>query len=175
MLLTNNCRRCELTEPEAALHRVCTALHHKSPRADQKSGPLPSSLTQKQSWVEHHHLQMKIQFSPKESHWENKLLFLFIFYFFIFLKIHLFLYALLFCLHERLWGCHIPWNWSYRKLWAAIWVLGVEPRSSGRVRSVEPPFQPQKPMAFKGRVHAQEWMANRKQTQWFLCLVILCL
>ena len=27
----------------------------------------------------------------------------------------------------------IPWNWRYRWLWAAIWVLGIEPGSSWRV------------------------------------------
>ena len=30
------------------------------------------------------------------------------------------------------WGCQIPWNWNYRQLWAATWVLGIEPRSFGR-------------------------------------------
>lgn len=30
------------------------------------------------------------------------------------------------------WGCCIPWNWSSRWLWAAIWVLGINPRSSAR-------------------------------------------
>jgi hypothetical protein len=30
----------------------------------------------------------------------------------------------------------IPWNWSYRQLGAAaIWVLGVEPKFSGRTAS----------------------------------------
>ena len=28
-------------------------------------------------------------------------------------------------------GCEVPWNLSYRQLWAAMWVLGVEPWSSG--------------------------------------------
>jgi len=27
------------------------------------------------------------------------------------------------------WGCQIPWHWSYRQLWAAMWVLEIEPRS----------------------------------------------
>ena len=30
------------------------------------------------------------------------------------------------------WGCQIPWNWSYRQLWAAMWMLGIEPGSSDR-------------------------------------------
>jgi hypothetical protein len=29
-------------------------------------------------------------------------------------------------------GCWIPWNWNYRRVWIAIWVLGIESRSSGR-------------------------------------------
>ncbi|KAL6086523.1 hypothetical protein STEG23_035519 [Scotinomys teguina] len=29
----------------------------------------------------------------------------------------------------------IPWNWSYRQLPAAVWVLGIEPASSGRAAS----------------------------------------
>ena len=33
------------------------------------------------------------------------------------------------------WGHQIPWNWSYRRLWAAMKVLGIEPRFSGRVAS----------------------------------------
>jgi hypothetical protein len=27
------------------------------------------------------------------------------------------------------WLCQISWNWSYRQLWAAVWVLGIEPGS----------------------------------------------
>jgi hypothetical protein len=29
-----------------------------------------------------------------------------------------------------------PWNWSYRWLWGAMWLLGIEPRFSGRAASV---------------------------------------
>ena len=32
-------------------------------------------------------------------------------------------------------GYRIPWNWSYRQLWAAMWMLGIEPWSSGRAAS----------------------------------------
>ena len=32
-------------------------------------------------------------------------------------------------------GCQVPWNWNYRELWTAVWVLGIEPRSSGRAVS----------------------------------------
>ena len=32
-------------------------------------------------------------------------------------------------------GCQVPWNWTYRQLCAAIWVLGMEARSSGRAAS----------------------------------------
>lgn len=28
------------------------------------------------------------------------------------------------------WAFQIPWNWSYRHLWATVWVLGNKPRSS---------------------------------------------
>lgn len=28
-----------------------------------------------------------------------------------------------------------PWNWSYRWLWAAVWVLGTEPEYTGRTAS----------------------------------------
>ena len=42
-----------------------------------------------------------------------------------------FLCVLVFCL----WGCRISWNWSYRQLWAAMWLLGIEPRSFGREAS----------------------------------------
>lgn len=42
----------------------------------------------------------------------------------------------MFCLHEGLWGSQVPWNWSYRPLWAAMWAPGVEPGSSGRTARV---------------------------------------
>jgi hypothetical protein len=32
-------------------------------------------------------------------------------------------------------GHQMPWNWSYRWLWAATWVLGTEPKSSAAVAS----------------------------------------
>ena len=31
--------------------------------------------------------------------------------------------------------CQVSWNWSYRQLWAAMWVLGMEPGPSGRAAS----------------------------------------
>lgn len=34
-----------------------------------------------------------------------------------------------------LWRCQVPWNWSCRQFWAAIWVMGIEPGSSGRAAS----------------------------------------
>jgi hypothetical protein len=40
----------------------------------------------------------------------------------------------------------MPWNWSYRQVWAAMWMLGMEPKSSGRAASAliaEPTLQPQ--------------------------------
>jgi hypothetical protein len=33
-------------------------------------------------------------------------------------------------------GAGSPWNWSYRWLWAAMWVLGIKPRTSARVACV---------------------------------------
>lgn len=33
------------------------------------------------------------------------------------------------------WECWILWNWSYRLLWSDMWVLGIEPRYSGRSAS----------------------------------------
>ena len=30
------------------------------------------------------------------------------------------------------WGCWVLWYWSYRQVWAAMWVLGMEPGFSGR-------------------------------------------
>ena len=30
-----------------------------------------------------------------------------------------------------MWGCQVPWNWSYRLLWIAMWVLRTAHRSSG--------------------------------------------
>lgn len=32
-------------------------------------------------------------------------------------------------------GFHIPWNWKYIWLWAVIWLLGTEPRTSWRAIS----------------------------------------
>ena len=29
-------------------------------------------------------------------------------------------------------GVRFPWNWRYRPFSAAMWVLGIEPRSSAR-------------------------------------------
>jgi hypothetical protein len=33
------------------------------------------------------------------------------------------------------WGYQIPWNWSYRQVWGATWLLWMKPRSSGRAAS----------------------------------------
>lgn len=30
------------------------------------------------------------------------------------------------------WVCWIPWKWGYRQLWAAVWMLGIDPVSFGR-------------------------------------------
>lgn len=31
-----------------------------------------------------------------------------------------------------LWGCQPLWNWTHQQLWAATWLLGIEPGSSRR-------------------------------------------
>lgn len=49
-------------------------------------------------------------------------------------SIHVCLYSL--CLETRR-TCWIPGNWCYRELWAAMWVLGIEPWSSGRANARE--------------------------------------
>ena len=64
-------------------------------------------------------------------------------------------------LHVGLYNTHngsrkehrIPWNWSYRKLWATLWVMGTESRSSARERaemplSAKPSFQPSATVLF---------------------------
>ena len=53
----------------------------------------------------------------------------------------------MFCL--RVWGDQSPWNWRYRQLWAAMWVPGIEPGSSGRaVSTAEPSLQLQYALFF---------------------------
>lgn len=44
--------------------------------------------------------------------------------------------VLVFCLHVVCKGV-IPWNWNNRKLWAARWLLEIEPESSGRTASFQ--------------------------------------
>ena len=31
--------------------------------------------------------------------------------------------------------CWIPWNWNFRQLLVAMWILGIEPRSSESLAS----------------------------------------
>ena len=47
-----------------------------------------------------------------------------------FSNVFIFILCALMCM--SVWGCWVPWNWSYRQLWAAMWMLGIELRSSGR-------------------------------------------
>jgi hypothetical protein len=48
----------------------------------------------------------------------------------------------MYALHMELRRGHwILWNWSYRRLWAAMWVLGTKPQSSARPASA-PDHQP---------------------------------
>lgn len=52
------------------------------------------------------------------------------------------------CMHAWCHGgqkrCSIPWNGSYRPLWAVMWVLGIGPRSYGRATYLptDPSLQP---------------------------------
>lgn len=55
---------------------------------------------------------------------------------------NVFLFMFITCM----WGYQKPWNWSYRQVWASIWVQGTEPRSLRRAVSflttAEPSLQP---------------------------------
>ena len=51
------------------------------------------------------------------------------FFFFVFLFIFMYIGILPAC--KTVWGCQMSWNWSYRQLWAAMDMLGIEPRSFG--------------------------------------------
>lgn len=33
--------------------------------------------------------------------------------------------------------CWIPWNWNFRQLLVAMWILGIEPRFPGRAVNVQ--------------------------------------
>jgi hypothetical protein len=39
------------------------------------------------------------------------------------------------------WGCQIPWIWSYKQVWAANWVLETKP-TSFEEQSVFSPTEP---------------------------------
>jgi len=47
--------------------------------------------------------------------------------------------ALVFCLHICLWRWLMPWKCSQRQLWVVMWVLGIEPRSTGTAPASSPP------------------------------------
>jgi len=47
------------------------------------------------------------------------------------LKYLFFMYTGVWLACISVWRCQIPWDWSYRQLWAAMWLLGIEPGSSG--------------------------------------------
>jgi hypothetical protein len=34
-------------------------------------------------------------------------------------------------------GWHIPWNWSFGKLWTAVWMLGTQPLSARAARTLK--------------------------------------
>lgn len=69
-----------------------------------------------------------------------------------------------------------PWNWSYRQLWAAKWVLSIGFRSSGKpsvLLTAEPPFWPRR-SSFWPRVSSCchfQWSSWRDKG---LKLVYLC-
>lgn len=47
----------------------------------------------------------------------------------------------------------IPWNWSYRQSWAAMWLLRIKPRSSGdqaELFTIGPSLQPFEEFEFVG-------------------------
>lgn len=51
-----------------------------------------------------------------------------------------FLFIYLLCIgilptYMSVWGCQICWNWSHRQLWHVMWVMRIEPTSSGRASS----------------------------------------
>ena len=54
---------------------------------------------------------------------------------FSFFIIYFYLMCIVFYLHTCLWGCQLPWSWSYRQLWTTMWLLGIELRTSGRAAS----------------------------------------
>jgi hypothetical protein len=76
--------------------------------------------------------------------------------FILFIRLKKNLCACVLCLHVCMCGRHVciqcvqrpgkgigsnAWNWSYRQLWAAMCVLGIEPGSSAKVASAGPSLQ----------------------------------
>lgn len=63
--------------------------------------------------------------------------------------VHLYSFVVPFYIHcvlppwMTVWRCQIPWNWNYRQLWTAIWLMGIEPWSLGRavLLTIEPSLQ----------------------------------
>lgn len=51
-------------------------------------------------------------------------------YLYQFLKIYLFVYGCFDCVSRR--EHQIPWDYSYKRLWAATWVLGLKLRTPGK-------------------------------------------
>lgn len=78
------------------------------------------------------------------------------------------------CLHVSVHYVHVntkarrgrkkPWNWSYRRLWAAIWVLGIDPGSSGKATSslLSHLFSPQQYILKNGKEEQEEEEEEKK-------------
>lgn len=71
-------------------------------------------------------------------------------------------------------GHQICWGWSYRRLWATLWVLRIEPRSSGRENSALNHLEIFLPMPYfeclilhiiyvlniYEKIHINKWLSN---------------
>ena len=74
------------------------------------------------------------------------------------------------------WGCWIPWNRSYRWFWAAMWVLGIEPVSSGRAVSAPNPWviSPAQTVSFlvlRSLINLEFSLGQDKDLVSFLCIL----
>lgn len=61
------------------------------------------------------------------------------------------------------WRCRIPWDWSHRELWATVWALGIEPRSSGSVAGALNHWVPNIELNIVPWKHLEENMINLKE------------
>lgn len=58
-------------------------------------------------------------------------------------------------------GCQVPWDWGYRQLWPAVWVLDIELVlcRAANVLTAEPSFQPPAWTYFKDL--CAEWLDSK--------------